>query len=117
MVSLPDTYSQVHIFEMHCGSPIEIGCDAAIRSRTAQLQAGFSTVMDKVGQPKFEVAFFLNDIEPLPGVATEANVARGFVPPTKLGKISLTVYFSPKANHQQVQTFSVDADFAIRRAK
>ena len=50
MVSLPETYDQVHIFEMHCGSPYEIGCNAELLSRTPSLAAGYSTVMDKDGE-------------------------------------------------------------------
>ena len=39
----PTTFSQYHSFEMHCGSPEELGCDADIGSRTPTLYAKYTT--------------------------------------------------------------------------
>jgi len=59
----------------------------------------FGTV-DSNGVLDFEVALYLEKIEPLPGTPTKKNVLN--VPPAPLGDISLTLYFSPTEGYQQV---------------
>ena len=95
----PTTFSQYHSFEMHCGSPEELGCDADIRSRTPTLYAKYTTFeTDGGGDSQFHMEFVLDNIEQLPGTVTEKNVKR--VPMTDIGQMSLTVYFSPKEGRQ-----------------